>query len=179
MKLNTLQVIILACLLLLGIGCTPELEVTSAEGLRPIYVSGADLNISLQEPRRYEELGQIVYVDPYLLIGEVYRGIHVVDNSDPVFPAKKHFINIPGCSTFTVGNGVIYATSGKDLVTVAFDGETLSERSRVEAYFSENDALDQVSPINYNGYFECVDPAQGTVIGWVADIIENPECRTN
>ncbi len=179
MKLNILHLTILIGVIIMAIGCTQQISVTSAEGLRPIYASGDDLNISLQEPRSYEQLGQIVYVEPYILIGEVYRGIHVVDNRDPNFPTKLSFINIPGASTFTVGNGVIYATSGKDLVTVTYDGELLSEQSRIANYFNGNDAIDQISPINYSGYFECVDPTQGTVIGWREDIIDNPECRTD
>jgi len=178
MKFNILNVSAVLAILLLGISCTTEVAVTSASGLTPLYASGDDLNISLQEPKSYGELGQIVYVHPYLLIGEVYRGIHVVDNSDPESPSKLSFINIPGCNSFTVGDGVIYASSGRDLVTLTFDGETLVERSRLDGYFTGNDAVDQVSPANYSGFFECVDPTQGTVIGWVEDVIENPQCRT-
>lgn len=178
MKTHLISLFTLLSLVLLGISCTPEVAVTSASGLKPLYASGDDLNISLRDPMPYGQLGQIVYVDPYLLIGETYRGIHVVDNTNPSNPSKMSFINIPGCNSFTVGDGVIYATSGKDLVTLTFDGETLVEKSRLEEYFNGNDAIDQVSPLNYSGFFECVDSSQGTVIGWVEDIINNPQCRT-
>ena len=178
MKINSYSLATLVIIILLSIQCTPEVSVTSASGLRPLYATGDDLNISLQQPKTYGQLGQIVYVDPYLLIGETYRGIHVIDNSDPTDPRKLNFINIPGCNSFTVGDGVIYATSGRDLVTLTFTGETLVEKSRIDEYFTGNDAVDQVSPANYSGFFECVDATQGTVIGWVEDVIENPQCRT-
>lgn len=164
--------------ILVSMGCDPELVVTSAEGMRPIYASGDELNIALEEPQSYEILNQIVYAEPFILIGELYQGIHIVDNTDPAFPEKLHFIRIPGCSSFTVGDGVLYATSGSDLVTVTFDGETVTEQNRIASYFSGSDSFDQNAPANYSGFFECVDPSKGVVIGWTDTVLENPQCRT-
>lgn len=178
MNTKSIPIALLFLLEILMIGCNPEAEVTSAEGLQPIYASGDELTVSLEGPQEYQSLNQIVYAKPYILIGEVYQGIHIVDNSVPEFPQKVHFVRIPGCSSFTVGDGVLYASSGGDLVTIAYDGESVMEESRIESYFGGVDAFDQSAPANYSGFFECVDPSYGVVIGWTEAILENPECRT-
>ena len=169
---------VLLCVLLLAIGCTPEAEVTSAEGVRPIYANGDELNIQVEAPREYDELSQIVYAHPYILIGELYQGIHVIDNTVPANPKKLMFIRIPGSTSFTIGDGVIYSSSGSDLVTIEYDDNTVQERSRIEAYFGGFDAFDQEAPTNYSGFFECVDLEKGVVIGWVEATLDSPECRT-
>ncbi len=169
---------VLLCAFLLLLGCIPEAEVTSAEGVKPIYANGDELNIQLEEPREYVELSQIVYAHPYILIGELYQGIHIIDNTVPANPEKLMFIRIPGSTSFTIGDGVIYSSSGSDLVTIEFDNDSVQERSRIEAYFGGFDAFDQEAPPNHSGFFECVDPEKGIVIGWQEATLENPECRT-
>ena len=34
-----------------------------------------------------------------------------------------------------------------------------------------------IFPVDYHGYFECVDSSRGKVIGWKESILDNPQCR--
>lgn len=169
-------------LLLLGVvmsSCDPQLTVAEAVGMKPIYANQDEQSIALLGSRDYENLGGIVYKAPYIFLTESYRGIHVVDNSDPVNPIKIAFISIPGCNSFTVRNDKLYAVTGRDLVTLEYSESSLEEVSRLENYFAEDQALDQIIPPNFTGFFECVDPAQGLVVGWSQELLQSPECRTN
>ncbi len=159
--------------------CDPQLTVTEAVGMTPIYASGEESSISLTGVRDYENLGGIVYKAPYIYLNESYRGIHVVDNSDPLNPVKVAFISIPGCNSFTLRNDMIYAISGRDMITLQYASNTLAEVNRITDYFAADQALDQIVPPNFNGFYECVDPSKGLVVGWVQETLQSPECRTN
>jgi len=73
-----------------------------------------------------------------LFVVELYRGVHVIDNSDPKDPKVLYFINIPGCMDMSIKDEVLYARSAEDLV--AIDISNLSdvvEIQRVRETFPE------------------------------------------
>ncbi|MCH4553131.1 hypothetical protein [Aestuariibaculum lutulentum] len=44
--------------------------------------------VEVTKPCAMEEIGKIYAYKNYIFIGEVDEGIHVIDNSNPVFPKK-------------------------------------------------------------------------------------------
>ncbi len=176
-RINIFGALLLGMILL--ISCDPQLTVTEAVGMKPIYASGDEQAITLGNSRNYENLGGIVYKSPYIFLNESYRGLHVVDNSDPFNPEKTAFISIPGCNNFTLKGDNIYAVTGRDIVTLKYANDNLTEVSRNVNYFDESQTLDQIVPPNFDGFYECVDPTKGLVVGWQEEILMNPECRTN
>lgn len=74
--------------------------------------------IASAEPQDLKEPGKIYAYKQYLLIGEVKKGIHVIDNSDPRSPRPVSFIKIPGVLDFVVKNEMLYADSYMDLVSL-------------------------------------------------------------
>ena len=166
------------CAILLQSCFNDETGAVVADGLRPIYASQDELNISWSQPKPYDILGQIVYRDPYIFINEQYKGVHVVDNSNPVFPEKVGFIQIAGCNNFTIKNDFLYANSGADLITLKYNNGAITETARIKNFYSGEDLTLQVLPPNYSGFFECIDPSNGVIVGWIEDSLTNPQCQT-
>ena len=74
--------------------------------------------ISTSAPKALAQPGKIYVYNQYLLIGEVKKGIHIIDNSDPRAPKPVSFVNIPGVLDFAVKDQVLYADSYMDLVSL-------------------------------------------------------------
>ncbi len=182
--------IILFLLVSLLVGCTSPDDIAQIEfeGMKPVYVTEEENRVAITEARSFERLGKIVYAAPYLLINERFKGIHVVDNSDPSNPMKLNFIQIPGNTDFTVRQGYIYANHGSDfkVFQLAFGLETsladelsIQETYVIEQFFTsgQNNTIQGLVPPNYSGFFECVDPDKGIVVNWEETILIDPECQ--
>lgn len=76
------------------------------------------LEMKVEAPKEIQKSGKIVIYNQLLLINEVGKGIHIVDNQDKTNPVKKVFLNIPGNFNLTVKDGYIYADSYKNLLTI-------------------------------------------------------------
>ncbi len=158
-------------------------ELGSVEGLKPIYLAESENITAITAAVPFLNLGKIVYAEPYILINEQYKGIHLIDNTNPEDPQKINFVQIPGNTDFTVREGYLYANSGVDLVTYRFENAlsqtadlAFEEVHVIEEFFGVRP--DTRVPPNYSGFFECVNPEAGVVVGWESTIIDDPECRT-
>ncbi len=85
----------------------------------PIYRTLDDLaqEIKSEPARELGQTGKIFYHNGYLLISEVYEGIHVIDNRDPANPVNLSFINIPGNLDMAVKGNRLYADMYTELMT--------------------------------------------------------------
>lgn len=183
--------IFLFLVLIMVAGCNDNgpTEVGQVEGLKPIYISEEENVVKVVEARSFENLGKIVYAAPYILVNERYKGIHLVYNSDPTNPIKLNFIQIPGNTDFTIKGQYLYANHGSDLKTFLIGSQEssttgnefndLQETQIITNLFSEdqNNQISALFPPDYEGFFECVDPDAGIVIGWDSATLFNPECR--
>ena len=178
------RILLLSLITVLLSSCFTEPEERgSVEGVRPVYLNESENVASLNSATPFLNLGKIVYAEPYILINERYKGVHIIDNSNPEEPEKISFVQIPGNTDFTVRGEYLYANNGVDLVTYRF-GNILSQAA--DFAFEEVNVIEEFFgvrpdtrvPPNYSGFFECVDPEAGIVVGWETTIIEDPECRT-
>lgn len=145
-------------------------------GLKPIYGDAASIvNIALTDTVEMENPGKIVYLAPRLFVNEINKGIHVINNQDPVNPFKESFISIPFNKDLAVKNNIIYADNDKDLISIIYHS-----KDSIQLISRQKNVFDHlpVFPVDYNGYFECIDDSKGTVIGWYEAELLNPECRT-
>jgi glutaredoxin len=104
----------------------------------PIFMKRADLEKSvsyLSEGRDLENPGKIYYRSPYIFINERYKGVHVINNSDPYKPVKEGFIVAPGCIDMAVKGNVMYLDNSVDLV--AFDLNAKQITKRIKNVFPE------------------------------------------
>ena len=176
---------VLSVLLLVGIvfftSCEPEPETVMLEGMAAIYADVTDYSAIFSGPaREIGELGKIVNVGNTLYINELYKGIHVIDNSDPVDPIFTHFLTILGNTEFTIQGNTLYADNGRDLIVIDIsDIDNIEVVDVIEDQYSGAEDPFQYRPPNYRGVFECVNFDEGFVVGWELRTLTNPACFAN
>ena len=79
--------------------------------------------------------GKIWVAGSDIYVVERYKGVHIIDNSDPANPRQTGFIIAPGCMDVAVKGDVIYLDNAVDLV--AFNMTTRTETKRIKDYFPE------------------------------------------
>ena len=88
----------------------------------PIFMKRADLEQSVKYEagdRPLKNPGKIYCKDHYIYVNELYKGVHVINNSNPANPVKEGFIIVPGCVDMAVKGDIMYVDNAVDLV--AFD----------------------------------------------------------
>jgi hypothetical protein len=125
----------------------------------PIFMKRSDLDNSVtyqSEARMMENPGKIYFKSPYIYINERYKGVHVINNSDPYNPIKEGFIVAPGCIDMAVKGDVMYIDNAVDLVAIDLLAKTVTKR--IKNVFPE-----PISPDN-NVYYENND--EYVVVEW-------------
>lgn len=114
---------LLATISLVGTGCIKD-ECTrrmTYTQLEPIFVKYSDLHtgtVKSEQPRPLKNPGALYYYNDLIFVNEKQEGIHVIDNSDPTLPVNAAFISIPGNMDFAIKDGIIYANSYLDLLSI-------------------------------------------------------------
>ncbi len=102
----------------------------------PILMTRADMeaSVAIYEPRPIESPGKIWVYNNYILLIEQYKGIHILDNSDPASTATVAFIQVDGCTDIAVKDGIIYANNAVDIIAIEgnanFDAIEVKSRNR-------------------------------------------------
>ncbi|MGB3077616.1 MAG: hypothetical protein WBB31_00950 [Saprospiraceae bacterium] len=117
-------------------------------GYEPVFKRIDDMRVpaSFGAARGLESPGKIFYYKGYLLINEMNKGIHVIDNSNPQSPVNIGFIDLPGTLDMAVNNDILYADNYLDLVGIDISNPTAPvEVSRVndvfQSFYTYNDQL--------------------------------------
>ena len=96
-------------------------------------------------PQDLVKPGKIYAYNQYLIVSETKKGIHVIDNTNPVNPVKIAFVKIPGVIDIAVKDNILYADSYTDLVALNITDPTkISEVGRVKNMFT-NGIVDGIS----------------------------------
>ena len=99
----------------------------------PVFMTRADLEKSVSyQPsgRDMENPGKIYYRHPYIYINEKYKGVHVINNSDPATPVNEGFIVAPGCLDMAIKGNIMYLDNAVDLVAFELEAKEVTERIR-------------------------------------------------
>ncbi len=142
----------------------------------PVYNTDAALKrVEVQGVKPMVSPGKMYGYGQYLVIPDPGAGgLHVIDNSVRTAPVKRSFISIPGCAAAEIKSHYLYIGNYDDLVTIDLASlPALSVTSRVSGAFQQ-----ALYPPYEHVYFQCVDTAKGTVIGWRKATVKNPKCRT-
>lgn len=144
-------------------------------GYAPIYQSDSSVsNIRSDAPQPILQGGKIYVLNKTMFQVEQGSGIHVMDISDPAHPVKKTFIRIPGAQELSVKGDLLYANNYNDLVVINIsDIQHIQLVKRMKDMFRITGG--NVPP--EKGYFECVDPARGSVVGWQKKTLYSPKCK--
>lgn len=161
-----------------AIGMTGCSDTETVVGYEPIYLSYAELRAPVEaaEPEDLGETGKIYVKDSYIYINELYKGIHVVDNTNPSSPQRIAFIPIPGSVDMAIKGTTLYADSYVDLVAIDIaDPLDATEVARIE------DAFPYLTPWPWvsddfvaGGPVTQPDANLGVVVGWEETLIERP-----
>jgi len=87
---------------------------------QPVYKTTAEVksNIKSNSAREIENPGKIVILGNYIFLNEIDKGIHVIDNSNPLSPQNVAFIDIPGNMDLALKGNILYADLYTDLVSI-------------------------------------------------------------
>ena len=136
--------------------------------LNPVYMSYEELRVAVraEPPGELTNTGKIYLKDDFIFINEYFRGIHIIDNSNPEVPNIAGFINIPGNVDMAVVGNILYADSYIDLVAVDIgDISDVKVTGRIEDVFPY--AVPDVEKTMRIGR---VDKSQGVVTDWKEEL---------
>jgi hypothetical protein len=125
MKINFKQLIIaLTGIIMVSVttscfkgSCTDTISYIIAD---PVLFDESDYrkDVAFLPAQEMSEPGKIYYYNNFLLVNERYKGVHVIDNSDPRNPIKMGFIEITGNVDMAIQNNVLYADAFTDLLAI-------------------------------------------------------------
>ena len=134
----------------------------------PVYMTKSEIRAQIKvttEAVDMENPGKMYFYGNILFINELYKGIHVVDNSDPANPIKTGFIEVPANVDIAVKGSILYADSYTDLVALDIsDMNNVTEVGRTEDVFEQLfPAWDVAYPLGE------IDETRGLVVGWTLE----------
>lgn len=134
---------------------------------RPIVMTRQVLETSVEmiEPVKLIKPGKIYIKDNYIFINEKFKGLHIINNTDPSNPVKAGFLRIPGCIDMAVKGNILYADNAVDLVAVDLSNPlNIVVTKRIKNVFPELTPPGQSwTPWNYSAEQR---PANTIIIGW-------------
>lgn len=153
------------CALLLQTSCFPLVDPVPVSAYQPILMSRAQLekSVVLKEARIISNPGKLYHYGAYILINELFEGVHVINNQNPEAPVNIGFIQVPGNVDFAVKENVLYVDNAVDLVAIDFsDLNGLQITKRVRNTFPALMPPDNLSfDENWAGA-----PEDAVIVGW-------------
>jgi hypothetical protein len=122
----------------------------------------ADLEQSVKytpENRALKNPGKIYCKDNYIYVNELYKGVHIINNANPLRPVQEGFIIVLGCVDMAVKGDILYVDNAVDLV--AFDLTSRQVTHRVKDVLPEPAAP---SNARYYGYYN--RPPDMILVSW-------------
>ncbi len=176
------KIVTLLLLLTVLVSCSKERQesedVGKVDGYRPIYMpKDQALSTDVQGPEILSKPGKIYIVGSWLYLTDKGRGVHIIDISNLLAPKKHAFISVPGIEDVAVKGSYLFADNITDVVVFNIgDINNIQLSQRIEDVYPETN---QLYPSQVSGYFECVDPSKGFVVGWEKVSLDNPKCWRN
>ncbi|MGB5821702.1 MAG: hypothetical protein WBG90_19625 [Saonia sp.] len=132
---------------------------------RPIVLSEGEFNnVTVVAPGPIDESGKIYAYKDYIFVNDKYRGIHVIDNSDPAAPKKLSFIKIAGNVDISIKDDYLYADSIMDLIVL-----DISDISAIKIVNRMEDVLwnNIIFPLEADFYeYGEIDYEKDIIVGW-------------
>lgn len=167
------------CFFLFLTSCIEE-ETIVVNGAAPIYQSADNFsNIVFEAAQPSRHHGAIIVYKNYILINEKFKGIHVFDNSNPNLPVKIGFLRLDGNVSFTVNGDVLFADNSIHLISIDISDFSKPRVLSFLPFHYGNSLSQEIFPLDFSGWFECVDGSKGVVTGWEVKKLTNPKCYTN
>jgi hypothetical protein len=130
----------------------------------PVFMSREVLENSVKYipgARDMIQTGKIYYRAPYIFVNERYKGVHVINNTNPAHPVNEGFILAPGCMDMAVKGNILYLDNAVDLVSFDLDSKQVTKR--IKDVFPEPMPPDEVTFL-YNHFSN--RPAGYVLVEW-------------
>lgn len=113
--IKVIRYLLLTCLLVGIFGFSSE-----SDNWVPVLMKRSDLVKSIESvaAKPLRETGKIYFYQSKLFVVERYKGVHIIDNSDPSNPVNVAFIQIPGCVDVATKGKHLMADNAVDLVAI-------------------------------------------------------------
>ncbi|MBT8187146.1 MAG: hypothetical protein HKP38_01200 [Croceitalea sp.] len=87
---------------------------------KPLVMSRTEFvnSVEVVDPLPINESGKIYAYQNYIFINDAFKGVHVIDNSNPASPQKIAFIKIAGNVDISIKDNFLYADSITDLIVL-------------------------------------------------------------
>lgn len=116
----------------------------------PVYMDRSEMEnaIKIEAAQPLRATGKIYIYGQYILVNEKYKGIHVIDNSDPASPQNIAFLHIDGCIDMAMKDDILYADNAIDLIALKTTGNFSSVQvtERIKNIFPETASPDGYWP---------------------------------
>ena len=145
----------------------------------PVTMTIVDFRASVKitEPVEIEQSGKIYTYMNYIFINDLNKGVLVVDNSN-YNPVKKNFLKIPGNTDIAIKDEILYANSGRDLVTFDIsDIHNIKILERLEDVFEDYHPQLPVDAVYAD--FTGVSFDEQIIVGYTLETREKPEHSIN
>jgi hypothetical protein len=159
---------IITLLIVLGlVSCDKKEDGDFADYLvaTPITMSLEDFknSVDIVAPKPINESGKIYAYENYIFVNDKYKGVHVIDNSDPGSPQKIAFIKIAGNVDISIKGNFLYADSLTDLMVL-----DISEINAIRIVNRFEDVLRDniVWPIADIYEYDGIDYENEILVGW-------------
>jgi len=137
---------------------------------RPILLTRESLekSISFHQADKISSPAKIYYKDNYIFISERYKGVHIIDNSNPAQPLNKGYISVPGCIDMAIKGNTLYVDNATYLVALNIGNIS---GSKVEVQKQIKDAFPELAPPDGRLIPEKYDirnrPANTVIVEWI------------
>ncbi len=133
----------------------------------PIYMDRTAMEsaVKMEAAQPLRTTGKIYIYGQYILVNEKFKGIHVIDNSNPAAPQNIAFLHIDGCIDMAMKNNVLFADNAIDLIALKTTDNFASVQvtERIRNIFPEVESPDRYwSPYNVNQF----RPKNGILVAW-------------
>ena len=133
---------------------------------RPLTLSIDEFKNSVDviPPVPIDESGKIYAYNDLIFVNDKFKGVHVIDNSDPSSPQKISFIKIAGNVDISVKDNFLYADSLMDLIVIDIsDLNNMQIVNRLENVLQDN----VVWPAEAEIFdFQEIDYENEILVGW-------------
>ena len=133
---------------------------------KPLKISLAEFKngVDIIDPIPIDESGKIYAYKDYIFVNDKYKGVHVIDNSNPASPQKIAFIKIAGNVDISVKDDYLFADSLMDLVVLDISNiNNITIVNRLENVLRDN--IIWPSEADFIEY-ETIDYNEEILIGW-------------
>lgn len=142
----------------------------------PVYSAVTDINnIGVEPAKPTDQAGKIYAYGAFIFQNELYKGIHIINNSNRSQPNKMAFLRVPFSTEIAIKGNYLYTNNHDDILVFDISDPSVPQLvKRLENVFP---AINQSYPPVNNVWFECPDPSKGIIVRWDMKRIKTPNCR--